>query len=235
MKPRKPSQVAHAESMLVERLWLVSLPRWINLNKATKLLGEKEEAGALIISQHTSGPKSPLQRRIKAGGMEIRGRPGWLANQIIKMARLGPRQAGLLRQRFQDLLPGYAKAHWLLPGGAIRPAFLNRGVVEQIRVDLALVSGFGLWEAESLSGPKGELRQVDLKRVLGPKEARGLKVTLTDVELPSQERLELVAGLPAPLRRKLKALSPAGEVAAHSLDMALRRAIQQQRKGGEEE
>ncbi len=226
MRKKIMTEVELAEAQMVELLWLVSLSRWTRQSKAASLVDEQEDVVAVVASNHSIGPTAPLRQRFKSSGVDIKGRSGWLIDRIVQEIRPGRKAIRQLHLQLNEALPGYARQNWLDNHGKVSPAMKERGVIDHIKVDLAMMCGFSLWIERH--APDAHDHQIDLSSIPGTEKEDRHKVRISNFQFPAQERLDLIHGLPTKVKKSLQKLSPAGEMAYRSLDLALQKAVRKQ-------
>ncbi len=233
MLKRRSSEVDQAESQMVERLWLVCLSKWTKQDRASNLIDEREDMVAVVASNHSNTPADPLEQKFKSSGVYIRGRSGWLVDRIVVQTRPGRKAIRLLHKTLDEKLAKYARRNWLTSDGHIEKALRVRGVVEHIKVDLAMLCGFNRWLQKYSPEVTDDPQEMDLSKILGFQMRRKLKVTVSNFDFPSRDRLALVSDLPPRVQRVLQKLSPAGELAYHSMTLAMKKAIEKQQEQAE--
>lgn len=217
-----------AEAKMVERLWLVCLSNWTKQDRAARLIDEAEDMVAVVTSNHSNAATDPLEQKFRTSGVYIKGRSGWIIDRLVQEAKPGRKAVRQLHTVFNAELPVYAEKYWLGSDGRIEKALLARGVVDHIKVDLAMLCGFNLWMEKFSPGATDEAQEIDLSKVLGFKQRRRLKVMVSNFDFPSRDRLELISGLSKRVQRSLQKLSPAGEIAYSSMTLALKKIIEKQ-------
>ena len=201
----------------VAQLWLMLLPRPLELNTAATVTGLEP---TLIANLATQPEATEFIAQVVVGEeMQLRARHGWLLERMRGQMRLRKHEWNLLEKRLRHQLGPHVEHHWSEDGRITRDLDL-RPAGEWVLNELSFTGGFALWFRENEQEGGADLSTLASQAAGAPVEARG------ELEF-DRSRLELLEGLPQRVLRALTNMSPAGKLAYRSLELAVMKGLAQ--------